>query len=152
MTDLSPPLEVRQTPDRGRGVFATAPIARGTRLLACGGWLSVTHLLNDDWFAMQVGPELWLCSTGDGLDDCLNHACEPNAGFLTGEPVLFALRDISIGEEICWDYSTSIAAPDWALDCRCDLPGCRRVVRSWHALTDAERDRLRPIALAYLRA
>ena len=40
-----------------------------------------------------------------------NHSCEPNGGFLKGDPVLYALRDIAAGEEIGWDYSTSIAEP-----------------------------------------
>ncbi|MEI7684009.1 MAG: SET domain-containing protein [Planctomycetota bacterium] len=33
-------------------------------------------------------------------DDCGNHSCNPNAGFITGEPILYALRDIDVGEEI----------------------------------------------------
>ena len=44
---------------------------------------------------MQVGPDRWLCSAGEALDDCINHSCDPNAGFATGEPVLYALRDIA---------------------------------------------------------
>jgi hypothetical protein len=101
---------------------------------------------------MQVGPDLWLCSHGDLDDDCGNHSCDPNAGFTTGEPVLFALRDIPAGQEICWDYSTSIAEPGWSLECRCGSPKCRRTIHSWPELTAAERDRLRPVALAYLRS
>ena len=145
-------LEVRQTPDRGRGVFAQKRIARGECLVACQGWLAPSEKLQDDWFAMQVGPNLWLCSAGAGLDDCINHSCEPNAGFSTGEPSLYALRDIAGDEEITWDYSTSIAEPGWTLMCRCESAQCRGIVRSWSELAAEERSRLRPIALAYLRA
>jgi hypothetical protein len=144
-------LEVRQTGDRGRGAFATAPIKRGQCLVKCEGWLATGTKLEDHWFAMQVGPDLWLCTDGAGLDDCINHSCEPNAGFTSGEPVLYALRDIVLGEEIAWDYSTSIAETGWTLDCKCGSRSCRTIVRSWNELTMAERDRLRPIALAYLR-
>src|SRR5437879_2430421 len=140
-------LEVRQTPDMGRGVFATAPIARGTCIAECQGWLAATGALNDDWHAMQVGPDLWLCSAGDSLDDCINHSCAPNAGFITGEPVLFALRDLAVGEHIAWDYSTSIAETGWTLDCLCGSPQCRGVIHSWWELRAEERDRLHPIAL-----
>jgi hypothetical protein len=135
----------------GRGVFAMVPIARGTCLVKCDGWLSASDKLDDDWHAMQVGPDLWLCSNGDCLDECINHSCEPNAGFVTGEPVLFALRDIGVGEQITWDYSTSIAEVGWTLECLCGAARCRRVARSWSELSAADRDRLRPIALAYLR-
>src|ERR1019366_9894558 len=109
MNVLSSMLEVRQTVEMGRGVFATAPIARATCLVKCQGWLAKTDALDDRWHAMQVGPDLWLCSAGDHLDDCINHSCEPNAGFTTGEAVLYSLRDIAVGEQIGWDYSTSIA-------------------------------------------
>lgn len=147
----SPPLEVRMTPDMGRGVFATAPIARGTCLAICQGWHARSDEIDDDWHAMQVGPDLWLCSEGEALDDCINHSCEPNAGFKTGEPILFALRDIAQGEQIFWDYSTSIAELGWTLDCRCGTRNCRTIIRSWWELSEAERERLRPLALAYLR-
>ena len=147
-----PALDVRLTPDRGRGVFATRLIRAGERLVALEGWQARSDELDDEWFAMQLGPDLWLCSHGDSLDDCINHSCEPNAGFVTGEPVLYALHDIGPGEEIAWDYSTSLSEAGWTLDCLCGMPGCRKIVRSWPELTPDERARLRPIALNYLRS
>ena len=144
-------VEVRQTPNMGRGVFAKTPIARGTCIAVCQGWLAATDALDDSWHAMQIGPDTWLCSAGDNLDDCINHSCDPNVGFITGEPALFALRDIAVSEQIAWDYSTSIAEIGWTLDCLCGSSRCRRVIRSWSELSAEERDRLRPIALVYLR-
>jgi SET domain-containing protein len=144
-------LEVRPAGAKGRGVFALAPIARGQRILTLGGRLLPTAALTDDLLALQVGPDQWLCSDGSLLDDLINHACDANTGFPEGEPVLYALRDIATGEEICWDYSTSISEPGWTLECHCGSIHCRRVVRSWPELTDAERHRLRGQALRYLR-
>ena len=46
---------------------------------------------------MQVDEDVWLCSDGKSLDDCVNHSCDPNAGFAGNDPVLYALRDISAG-------------------------------------------------------
>jgi SET domain-containing protein len=151
MDETNPLVAVRQTPHLGRGVFAVASIARGTCIAVCQGWRAATAALHDDWHAMQIGPDLWLCSTGEHLDDCINHSCDPNAGFITGEPALFALRDIGIGEQIAWDYSTSIAEAGWTLECLCGAANCRRIIRSWPELTAEERARLRPITLAYLR-
>ncbi len=144
-------LEVRMTPNMGRGVFATQAIARGTELVVCQGWLAKSDSLDENWHALQVGPDLWLCSAGDNLDDCINHACAPNAGFSTGEPILHALRDIAAGEQIAWDYSTSIGEPGWTLACLCGAVECRQVIRSWWELGESERTRLGPIALTYLR-
>jgi hypothetical protein len=145
-------LEVKNTATIGRGVFATKPIARGTRLIACGGWLASTSMLQDNWFAMQVDADQWLCSLGDGIDDCINHSCDPNAGFLCGDPVLYALRDIAAGEQITWDYSTSLAEPGWALECLCGSPKCRGIIRSWGELSADVRRRLLPTALQFLRS
>ena len=144
-------LEVRQTPDRGRGVFAAAPIVRGQCLVICEGWLAASDKLEDHWFAMQVGPDLWLCSAGAGLDDCINHSCEPNAGFLTGEPALFALarhrgrrRDhlglLDLDRRVGLDAGVPLRRRS-----------CRGIVRPWGELTTAERALLRGSALAYLR-
>jgi hypothetical protein len=151
MDSIASILEVRQTPDMGRGVFATVPIARGTLIAKCEGWLATTDKLDDNWHAMQVGPDLWLCSEGDCVDECINHSCDPNAGFVTGEAVLYALLDIAAGEQITWDYSTSIAEIGWTLECRCGSTNCRGIVRSWSELTAADRERMRPLALAYFR-
>jgi hypothetical protein len=145
-------LEIRQTDHKGRGVFALEPIAHGQRILEFQGRVLKTAELTDDLLAMQIGPDEWLCSNGSLLDDCVNHSCDPNAGFLDGTPALYALRDIAAGEEIGWDYSTSIGEPGWTLACRCGSARCRGVVRSWGELASLERERLRPMALSYLRA
>jgi SET domain-containing protein len=144
-------LEVRSAGPKGRGVFALEPIASGRRILALQGRLLPTAALTDDLLALQVGPDLWLCSDGSLLDDLINHSCDPNAGFVDGETVLYALRAIAIDEEICWDYSTSIAEPGWSLECHCGSACCRGVARSWGELSAADRERLRPICLRYLR-
>jgi SET domain-containing protein len=146
-----PPLEVRPAPPKGRGVFTREAIARGQRILTFQGWVLPTSALSDDLVAMQIGPELWLCSDGSLLDDHVNHSCEPNGGFLDGEPVLYALRAIEAGEEISWDYSTSISEPGWSMDCRCGSRYCRGVIRPWGELSAADRAALRRLALSYLR-
>jgi SET domain-containing protein len=148
---LDPKLDIRPAGDKGRGVFALEPIAAGRRILPLGGQLLTNAELTDDTLALQVGPDLWLCSDGSLLDDIVNHSCDPNAGFANGELVLVALRAIAVGEEITWDYSTSISEAGWALDCRCGSAICRGVVRSWGELACADRERLQGQALRYLR-
>jgi uncharacterized protein len=146
-----PKLEVRDAGGKGRGVFAVARIARGELVAPFTGWTLRTSELTDDLFALQIGHDLWLCSHGDQLDDCINHSCDPNTGFSSGEPVLYALRDIAAGEEIVFDYATSIGETGWTLDCTCGSPNCRNVIRSWGELPPDYRERFRPMALAYLR-
>ena len=146
-----PRLEIRSAGAKGRGVFALEPIAAGRRILALQGRLLPGEALTADLLALQVGPDLWLCSDGSLLDDLVNHSCDPNAGFVNGDPVLYALRDIAAGEEVCWDYSTSISEAGWGMECCCGAANCRGVARSWRELPVADRERLRAVALNYLR-
>src|SRR5258708_40375487 len=140
-------LEIRPAGSKGLGAFAIRPIPAGTRALAIAGWLLPTEKLTDDLLALQVGPDLWLCSDGSNLDDRINHSCDPNLGFFRGDPVLYALRDVAAGEEVTWDYSTSITEAGWSLDCACGAPKCRGIVRPWRELSPADRDRPQLIAL-----
>jgi len=147
-----PQLEVRLTPHKGRGLFTLEQIATGTKVLTFQGRVLNTDELTDDLLAMQIGTDLWLCSDGSLADDCVNHSCDPNCGFPAGDLELHALRDIQAGEEITWDYSTSISEPGWTMECRCGSATCRGTIRPWGELATYDRDRLRPIALAYLRS
>lgn len=144
-------VEVRPAGTKGRGLFAAEPIAAGQRILALMGTVMTTDLLDEELFAMQIGPDSWLCSDGSSLDDFINHSCDANAGFSKGSLELYALRDIAAGEEIGWDYSTSISESGWQLECYCGSVVCRGIVRPWPELSDAQRGKLRSHALKYLR-
>jgi len=146
-----PRLEIRRTSHKGRGVFTLDPILKNQLVLPMRGEILRGDQLTDDMLAMQIGPDLWLCSDGNRLDDCANHSCNPNTGFLTGKPELFALRNIDAGEEIVWDYSTSLSETGWTLDCACGEANCRKVVRSWGELEPLHRERLRNWTLEYIR-
>src|SRR5438105_3579586 len=123
-----PALEVRKTEGKGRGVFAAIPIPAGARILELQGEICKAADIPPDAMTMQIDDDLWLCSDGTALDDCINHSCEPNTGFAKNDLVLYALRDIAPGEELSWDYSTSISEAGWSLLCLCESNQCRRVV------------------------
>jgi SET domain-containing protein len=144
-------LEIRETQRTGRGVFATKIIPAGSWILEFEGQQCKSKDLPPDSLAMQIGDDLWLWSDGTLLDDCVNHSCDPNSGFAHNDPVLYALRDILPGEEVTWDYSTSIAEKGWGLDCLCGSKRCRGVILPFGDLSLDQQARLRPIALSYLR-
>ncbi len=144
-------MEVRVSETAGRGVFATRPIPGGTFLCQCTGTLRNTADLRPDMYAMMVGEDLWLTSPGENVDDYFNHSCEPNVGFPTGEAAFIALRDIAGGEELCWDYSTSMTEAGWAMPCMCGAPKCRQTIRAFQELPAEDRRRLLPWALDYIR-
>lgn len=150
---MSAPIVVRGSPTHGMGVFATAAIAAGTPVVEQVGDVVHEADLPPDPKALQIGPEHWLLARAGAVhpSDEVNHACAPNTGFVGGDLVLVALRDIAPGEEITFDYATAMNEPGWQIPCRCGGPACRGTIRAWCDLDPVTRARLRPTALAWLR-
>ncbi|MBN2354250.1 MAG: SET domain-containing protein-lysine N-methyltransferase [Spirochaetales bacterium] len=147
----SPFLEIRDSPVSGLGVFARSAIHAGELLAVCGGIVYSTADCPSEGHAMQVGEDLWLWSDGGNLDDFINHSCGPNSGFVNGKPELFALKDIAPGEEIVWDYSTSLVEEGWSLQCRCGSKSCRGKILPFFSLSPEDRRRLLPVSLDFIR-
>jgi SET domain len=125
----------------GRGVFAAEPFAAGAHLLDFTGPLLRYHQTNAQTLALQIGPDLYLGASGE-MDDCVNHNCDPNAGLrIAGlEVELIALRDIAAGQEICFDYSTTMDEDDFEMPCRCGAAACRKIIRDFkHLPADLKR-------------
>jgi hypothetical protein len=143
----------------GKAVFANSHFAEGDTLLEFTGRRfradQIPSLMrgSDDRF-VQVTPDHYMGPSGR-LDDLVNHSCAPNAGLrFTGEGVfLVAVRAISAGEEISWDYSTTLKESNWHMICQCRAPECRRVIGNFDSL-DADRQeffRARNLVPPYLR-
>ncbi|MEO7426257.1 MAG: SET domain-containing protein-lysine N-methyltransferase [Fibrobacteria bacterium] len=152
-TDAGVDLYSEQSGIHGLGVFTRAAIAAGTFVIECQGILRHKDEVVEGMRALQIGPETYLAEDPENprLDDFINHSCAPNVGFTEGSPKLFALRPIAAGEELFWDYRTSINEPGWAVPCTCGAPACRGKIQSYCDLPESERFRLRGIALQYLR-
>jgi hypothetical protein len=130
---LSPRAQHRNAGRKGDGVFAIAPIERGGTVAAFGG-----RALHRDEFArldahqrthaIQIDDDLFL-ATPPELDpaDYINHSCEPNCGLL-GNVLVVAMRDIEVGEEICFDYAMCDADDYDEFVCECGTASCRRLV------------------------
>lgn len=115
----------------GRGVFAEEPIQKGTVILRYGGPFLRYADTTPQTYAVQVGPDLYLGASG-GLDDYVNHCCDPNCGLVINAPTdvtLVAVRDIAAGEEIFFDYSTTMAEDDFEMPCHCGAAACRKLIR-----------------------
>lgn len=141
------------------GIFATRPIASGTRLFSHADWvedeirgwdrLTVEELegLNpaqrhqylryayDLDFGLMIGTFDW--GRAQHLSNFMNHSCNPSMvyGF---EDDIVAARDISVGEELTVDYGSFIVNVDQDFRCGCGSPNCRGQVRKddWHWLAD----------------
>jgi hypothetical protein len=124
----------------GRAVLANRAFRKGEHIMQFGGKLFAPDELPVPYDAanssyLHVRPQEYLGPSG-GLDDLVNHSCEPNAGlrFSPRGITLIAIRGIRPAEEITFDYSTTLEDDDWEMDCRCGSPRCRGRVRDFKHL------------------
>jgi hypothetical protein len=127
-------VEVRLGP-LGRGIHARRAFREGDRILKFTGLLlnhdQVLALGDAQAYALQIGPNQYLDTAPPGR--YTNHSCVPNAGIIS-DRVLIALKPIPAGEEIRFDYSTTMSEDHWTLECRCGEPDCRGLVKDFHLL------------------
>jgi uncharacterized protein len=127
--------------DLGRGVFARRMIHRGEFILAFDGPLidfAETKRRGPlECMAIQVGPNRYIDTQPPGV--LVNHSCAPNAGIVRDRH-LVALRDIFPGEQIQYDYSTTMDEQSFTMNCRCGAPGCRGVVTDFSELPTAAQE------------
>jgi SET domain-containing protein len=149
----SPSLIRRRSKIHGEGVFTTRAFARGEAVIEVIGRIISREEARDDVRCLQIGPQTYLAEIDgrEDLDSYINHSCAPNIGFVKGDLMLRALRDIAAEEELFWDYSTSINEPGWSVECRCGAAECRGRIQSFCDLAAEPKRRLRKIALSYLR-
>lgn len=86
---------------------------------------------------MQVGPDAYIGPV-QTVDNYVNHSCNPNARIkIESAPGLFAIRKIKKGEEITFDYSTTMIEEDWEIRCNCGSKVCRGKIQDFRYLPKA---------------
>ena len=118
----------------GEGTFAESLILKGSLIRVFGGdvvnfkeilrRIKAGKIVPDD--PLQIGDDLYV-----DLDEpsmAFNHSCDPNAG-IRYQNELVAIRDISPGEEITYDYSATVSKTvsekGWSMLCQCGAVNCR---------------------------
>nr|WP_254435907.1 SET domain-containing protein-lysine N-methyltransferase [Ruegeria arenilitoris] len=133
----APTLSVGKSDIDRQGSFATSDIPEGQLIRRMSGEvLSFEEVLSrilsgqlspDD--PLQIDADLYIDLDAQSL--AINHSCSPNAG-IRGQNELVAIRDIRAGEEVTFDYSTTVssdvAAEDWSMDCQCHSANCRQTI------------------------
>ncbi len=125
----------------GHGVFAQRLIHAGEIILVFGGALidfaETKRRGPRECMAIQVGLDRYIDTQPPGV--FANHSCAPNAG-IRNDRDLVALRDIRPGEEIRYDYSTTMDEKSFTMLCRCGAPGCRGIVTDFSELPAGVQD------------
>ena len=133
---LSPKTEVRESEIHGRGLFATADIAKDEIVAVKGG-----HIVDRKTLREKITPRLG--SVEIQIDDDLfiapvteeerelsmlysNHSCDPNLG-MRGEITFVAMRDIRAGEELTHDWAMT-DDDAYSVECNCGAANCRKIL------------------------
>ena len=129
------------TCELGKGLFAGSPIVAGSLILPLEGpaydRADPIHATPEGANLLQTGPCTYILLQPPAV--YANHSCDPNSGIRANRR-LVALRDIAAGEEIRFDYSTTMDEEYWTLPCRCGAPSCRGLVTDFDQLP-ADRQR-----------
>lgn len=121
----------------GKGVFAAEEIKANEEIVYFGGSvvgieeLPKPYTSNNDYY-LQIGERTFLGPSRQ-LDDYINHSCEPNTGVIFNADTikLVAISFIPAGDQIVFDYSTTMYNFWWAMECACGSENCRRKVKNF---------------------
>lgn len=136
---LNPKLEVQKTVRYGFGTFAKANVKKGDLLLVLSGYVmrvseeeKLPGSLSDN--GIQITEDLSLAISKKeelGGINFFNHSCDPNVG-IKGQIFLVAMRNIKKGEEVTFDYATTLykskRGKSYNLECLCGKDNCRGVI------------------------
>jgi SET domain-containing protein len=128
-------LVVRPSRIHSVGVFTTAPVRKGARVVEYAG----PRITPEEADRLYDGaPRTYLYGLedgktvidGEGLGAYLNHSCDPNCEIdeIKNRAWIFALRDITAGEELLWDYN--LYDDEDPAPCHCGSPKCRGTMYS----------------------
>lgn len=152
---LTPLAAPRPAGAKGMGIFAVDTIAAGTTVAGFGGSVvdrAELDTLADDIriHALQIDDDLFLASAAPFDDaDFINHSCDPNCG-IVGSVLLVTMREISLGEELCFDYAMTDTDDYDEFECSCATTRCRRTVTGVDWKDPELRDRYRGWCSAYI--
>ena len=132
--DLSEIYTIKETAS-GKGVFALKDIPEQTILMRANGepvsFRKTKKLGDRESYSLQVDADQYILTHPPFC--YLNHSCDPNAA-LDSDLFLYTIKPVKAGEEIRWDYSTSMMEKSWTMECHCGSPACRGVVRDFDLL------------------
>ncbi|MEX2227561.1 MAG: SET domain-containing protein-lysine N-methyltransferase [Dehalococcoidia bacterium] len=125
----------------GEGLFTARPIKRNATVIIWGGVVvTMADFKAGKGLAhsnVGLAEDVYLASPpedGLGLDDCMNHSCDPNL-WLNDEITLVARRDIDAGEELTIDYAIELLDQTYVMktSCNCGAASCRGQItgRDW---------------------
>jgi SET domain-containing protein len=140
----NPKVDLKPSPLGGVGAFAREHIEAGELIAEFDGTIYPFHYpaWTNDLLNHAVQFERFRFRDSKGLARYVNHSCEPNCG-IQGLFKIVAMRPITPGEEIAYDYEMIEDSDWWRMQCQCGTPSCRKVIGAYRNLPPDHRARYR---------
>lgn len=138
-TWLSPKINVSDTKNRGKGLFANKDLEKNELILVMGGYIfsiedeNNLNEYNEDK-PIEISEDFSFSpilesDTEKMPQHYINHSCNPNCGW-KGQLFLVAMKNIKSGEEITFDYAMIMHPNDasetyFEMNCLCGEESCR---------------------------
>ena len=132
LVSITMALVIRRSKIHADGVYTTAPIKRWSVVAEYTG-PRLTNAQADDIY--EYSPRTYLFGLvdgihvidGDGIAAFINHSCDPNceADEIKGRVIIRAIRNVSAGEELAYDYNLYDGDLDDPAPCFCGAKTCR---------------------------
>jgi SET domain-containing protein len=117
----------------GKGVFTTVAIPANMMIIEITGPVLTDREIPDmnQPALLQVGPNTFITASG-GLDDYINHSCDPNCKMhvVGNRAFLYSLYVIPANSQLTFDYSTTSTdtVDSWQMTCQCGSNKCRKTI------------------------
>jgi len=130
--------ELRGTEGKGEGIFATRSFKTGETVMVG----RIEKVLDGNYsHASQIGENKYVLHAGSISK--VNHSCDPNCGIsvnATGAHDFVAMRDITVNEEITFDYAMRNYGVNYFLtQCICGSQRCRGKITGRKDLPDERK-------------
>jgi SET domain-containing protein len=142
-------LEIKKSKVSGKGVFTNKDFKKFEHICFLEGEvITIEEMIKrvdegkeGESDPLGIDDEIYLDL--EELSRTFNHSCNPNA-FIRGKNELVSLKDIKKGEEITYDYSTTMddneekiketGAELWTCECKCGSNNCRKIIHQFKTL------------------
>ena len=143
---MAPPFEIRSSPFQGLGVFATARIAAGVRLIEYAGERLTPAQADERYpdvegerhhtFLFAIDDDIVIDAAVGGNDARLiNHSCDPNCDAVIDDGRIWieTIRVVESGVELAYDYAYVLderhsPAAKRRFPCHCGATTCRGTI------------------------
>lgn len=143
--------ELRETPGKGEGIFATRLFKTGETVMVG----VIKEIVDENHsHASQISENKYILHAG--LVNKVNHSCAPNCGIRvneTGAHDFIAIKDIGVNEEVNFDYAMrNYTVEYFPKKCMCGSEKCRGKITGWKDLADKKKKEYKGFVASYLLA